>query len=338
MVALHFQPWPMLTGAARSLNGSGAMERGCLILSHITHKHLEAFNAIVHVGSFTKAARLLRTSQPSISRLIRELQDAVGFALFSRVDGQTVASPEALALHQEVDRSFVGLDRITERAAQIRERRVEHLRIVSMPALAHTFLPVALAGFLRERSGVVASMQVQRSETIASWVSTQQFDVGFAMIPMEKPGVEIALFDPAIGVCVMPAGHPLSAKTQIDPNDLDGMPFIGKGAGSFMYRTLQQVLDDAGVRCDVRFETPIAAIACQMVAQGLGLTIADPFTAKAFEVQGLVSRPFRPRIAYNFGVLFPSHSVRSRLVVEFVEHLEAERERLLGRSDMLSSG
>ncbi|MGO4781783.1 transcriptional regulator, partial [Lysobacter sp. 2RAB21] len=69
---------------------------------------------------------------------MKELQEAVGFVLFTRSDGRTVATPEAMALHQEVERSFVGLERISERAAQIKERRVEQLRIVSMPALAHT--------------------------------------------------------------------------------------------------------------------------------------------------------------------------------------------------------
>ncbi|MGO4736462.1 LysR substrate-binding domain-containing protein [Bosea sp. 2KB_26] len=300
-------------------------------LAQITHRHAEAFNAVLHVGSFTKAARLLRSSQPSISRLMKELQEAVGFVLFTRSDGRTVATPEAIALHQEVERSFVGLERISERAAQIKERRVEQLRIVSMPALAHTFLPVALAGFLKDRPSVAAAIQAQRSESIASWVSTQQFDVGFAMLPMDKPGVEIELFDPAIGVCVMPADHPLAMRTEIIPQDLDGMPFIGKGAGSFMSRSLQQVLDDAKVRCDVRVETPIAAIACQMVMQGLGLTIADPFTAKAFEPLGLVSRPFRPAIAYNFGVLYPSHRLRSQLVSDFVAYLHLERQKVHGK-------
>ncbi len=293
-------------------------------MAQISHKHWEAFNAVLHVGSFTKAARLLRTSQPSVSRLLKELQERLGFALFTRVDGMTLPTAEAVALHDEVERSFIGLDRISERAAQIRQQRVENLRIVSMPALAHRFLPTMLARFLETRRGVAASLQVQRSETIASWVSTRQFDIGFAMLPMEKPGVEIELFDPAHGVCVMRPEHPLAAKSIVTPGDLHGLAFVGKGPDSYAHRALQQALDEAGAVPDVRVDTSIAAVACELVVNGVGATIADPFTAQAFESRGLVWRPFSPDIAYNFGVLFPSHSLRSAIVDDFVAFLRAQ--------------
>ncbi len=293
-------------------------------MTQISHKHWEAFNAVLHVGSFTQAARLLRTSQPSISRLLKELQERLGFALFTRADGRSWPTAEALALHDEVERSFVGLERIAERAAQIRERRVEQLRIVSMPALAHQFLPAALARFLAERRGVAAALQVQRSETIASWVSTRQFDIGFAMLPMEKPGVDIELFDPAIGVCVMLPDHPLAGRQVVTPRDLHGLPFVGKGRDSFAHLPLQQALDDAGAVPDIRVDTPIAAIACELVANGVGVTVTDRFTAGAFAARGLVWRRFLPDVPYNFGVLFPSHSPRTELVNEFMRFLRSD--------------
>lgn len=290
-------------------------------MAQIGHRHWESFNAVLHVGSFTKAARLLRTSQPSVSRLLKELQESLGFALFTRIDGMTLPTAEAVALHDEVERSFVGLDRIAERAAQIRQQRVENLRIVSMPALAHRFLPTMLARFLEERPGVAASLQVQRSESIASWVSTRQFDIGFAMLPMEKPGVEIELFDPANGVCVMRPDHPLAGRQVVTARDLHGLAFVGKGRDSYAQRSLQQALDDAGAVPDVRVDTSIAAVACELVASGVGVTIADPFTAKAFASRGLIQRPFKPDVPYNFGVLFPSHSPRPKLVDSFIQFL-----------------
>lgn len=293
-------------------------------LSQIGHKHWEAFNAVLHVGSFTQAARLLRTSQPSISRLLKELQERLGFALFTRADGRSWPTAEALALHDEVERSFVGLERIAERAAQIKDQRVEQLRIVSMPALAHQFLPAALARFLKEHRGVAAALQVQRSETIASWVSTRQFDIGFAMLPMEKPGVEIELFDPAIGVCVMLPDHPLAARDVITPRDLHGLAFVGKGRDSFAHLPLQRALDDAGSMPDIRVDTPIAAVACELVANGVGVTITDRFTAGAFTSRGLIWRRFEPDVPYNFGVLFPSHSQRTNLVEAFMHFLRSE--------------
>jgi DNA-binding transcriptional LysR family regulator len=298
----------------------------------VSHRHLEAFQAVVLTGGFTKAARLLKTSQPAISRLIRQLQDEVGFQLFTRIDGHTVATAEALLLHTEVERSFLGLDKVMHRAGQIREHRTGHLRIVSMPALAQTFLPHVLSRFLRERPDVIASLQVQRSETIARSVTSQQFDIGFAMLPFERPGLNVEVFVRLAGVCVMPSDHLLAAKSIVQARDLDGVPFVGNGPNSFVQRAVERVFNDEGVRHNVQIETPISAIACQLVVEGLGVTIADPFTAEAFVENGLTVRPFRPEVQFNFGVLYPANSSRSNLVQDFIAAAEAERDILLQRN------
>ncbi|MDF2809590.1 MAG: hypothetical protein K0S56_621 [Microvirga sp.] len=297
----------------------------------ISHKHLEAFQTVIRTGGFTKAARLLRTSQPSVSRMIRQLQDIVGFPLFTRVDGHTVPTAEGLLFHEEVERSFLGLDKVLHRASQIRERRVGHLRIVSMPALAQTFLPHVMSRFLRERPGVTASLQVQRSETIAASVTTQQFDIGFAMLPFERPGLEVSLFDRACGVCVMPPSHPLAHKPFVEAKDLRGVSLVGSGPNSLIQLALERVLNDAGVPYDVQIETPITAVACQFVIEGAGITIADPFTASAFHQVGLISRPLRPEVPFNFGALFPSNVSRSNLVLEFIALAQEYRDRIPNR-------
>lgn len=302
---------------------------GNVIRSSISHKHLEAFQTVVLTGGFTKAARVLRTSQPAVSRMIRQLQDLVGFRLLARADGHTVPTAEGKLFYEEVEQSFVALEKIMHRASLIRERKVGHLRIVSMPVLAQSFLPAVVARFLRERPGVTCSLQVQRSETIAGAVSTQQFDLGFAMLPFERPGVEVSLFDSACGVCVMPRDHPLARKTYVEASDLRGIPIVGSGPDSLMGRTMERVLSEAGVLSEVRVETPISAVSCQLVKEGAGVTIADPFTAAAFRDAGLVSRPFRPEVKFNFGILYPANAAPSNIVVEFLSLVSAVRDEIL---------
>ena len=83
----------------------------------ITHRQVEAFRAVVHTGTTVDAAPLLHTFQPSISRLIRELEAAVHLKLFDRVKGRLLLTAEGSAFHDEVRRSFAGLQRLSEVAA-----------------------------------------------------------------------------------------------------------------------------------------------------------------------------------------------------------------------------
>ena len=58
-------------------------------------RQLEAFRATIESGSITGAAELLHISQPSVSRLISDLERSVGFPLFLRVGRGLKATEEA---------------------------------------------------------------------------------------------------------------------------------------------------------------------------------------------------------------------------------------------------
>ena len=75
-------------------------------------KQVQAFRFVMMTGAASRAAELMRVSQPAVSRAISELERNVGFPLFNRVRGRLVATPEAHLLYQEVTRAFVGLERL----------------------------------------------------------------------------------------------------------------------------------------------------------------------------------------------------------------------------------
>ncbi len=66
---------------------------------------------------------------------------------------------------------------------------------------------------------------------------------------------------------------------------------------------------------------------CGFVSSGIGVAICDPFTASEFATRGVVARPFRPRIPFEFGALYPPGPSPSRVaeefVAEFARHIEA---------------
>jgi DNA-binding transcriptional LysR family regulator len=83
-------------------------------------RQIEAFRAIILHGTMTAAADQLRTSQPSISRLIAELEPATKLKLFERRAGRITPPEEGLAFYYEVEQSFTGLEHLAQAAHDIR--------------------------------------------------------------------------------------------------------------------------------------------------------------------------------------------------------------------------
>ena len=111
---------------------------------HINHRQIEAFRAVFQTGSMTAAGALIGVTQPAISRLIRDLEGEIGWSLFDRSAGKLIPTPDAVALFREVQRSYHGLDRVADAAAQLGRRREGELRIAASVAPSFHGLPPVL--------------------------------------------------------------------------------------------------------------------------------------------------------------------------------------------------
>jgi DNA-binding transcriptional LysR family regulator len=148
-------------------------------LAHrITHRHIEVFRAVMTAGSATGAADLLHSSQPTVSRELARLESLLGYALFERVQGRLRANARALALWDEVQRSWQGLERVVDRAVALGRSDAVQLAVLCLPALAHALLPGAAARLMQVQPHARLSVTPQESPLLEEWMSAQRFDLG----------------------------------------------------------------------------------------------------------------------------------------------------------------
>lgn len=98
-------------------------------------RHIEIFRAVMTTKNLTDAAQLLRTSQPTVSREISRLEKLLRFRLFDRIKGRLLPTAQGLRLFAEVERSYYGLERISNMAEIIRQ-----LEILSSQLPAYRYL------------------------------------------------------------------------------------------------------------------------------------------------------------------------------------------------------
>ncbi len=293
-------------------------------------RQLEAFRAVMLSGSVTQAAVSLHISQPAVSKLLADLEHQVGFKLFLRSKGVALTvTPEADIFFHEVERSFAGIAVLKRAAADIRNTSTGTLRIAALPALAVSFLPAVIAKFRERHPGVSIQLQTRSSSTVRQWMANQQFDVGLATPSRELAGITMSPFLKCAGACVLPPGHRLSNNEAIKPVDLRGEPFISLALEDRTRHRIDRVFEDAGVDRDMVIETQYAMTICALVLQGLGCSILNPVTAADYVSHGLVVRPFKPDVAFDYMLFTPRLRPVSRAAEAFIAILEEYRDVFL---------
>lgn len=286
-----------------------------------THRQLALFRAIMAHGNLSRAAEDVGTSQPTLSRELARLEQVLGFDLFDRVRGRLRPTARALALLQEVERSFIGLDQIARRAQELRTLSTGRLRLACLPALAHALVPKVLEQFAKALPQASVSVVPLESPWLEQALSEQRFDLGLGETVDAPVGVALRPLMQAREVAVLPRGHRLCAKTMLRARDFADERFVSLAEGDPYRQAIDELFARAGVERALPFETASAVAVCALVAQGLGVAIVNPLTAAAMAGPDLVVRPLQDEISFRVSLLLPevasAHPLREALVRAF---------------------
>jgi DNA-binding transcriptional LysR family regulator len=272
-------------------------------LSRFNIRQVEAFRAVVTLGSMTKAADLLGISQPAVSRLVVDFEDAVGFKLFRRQRGGVEPTEDARALFVQVEKLFVGLEELDHHVHAIRSLGAGTVSIVAMGIYANGLVPELIGAFRRSYPDIIIKLESQPHDRIVDWVSSRRSDIGFTTLPVAGAAAASRELLRESALCVMPAGHPLAGKAAISARDLAGLPFVSFPRGTpFRFET-DALFARENVERQLLTEAGTHEAVCALVAAGLGLSVVSPFSPHLRGNSQLVFRPFRPAIPVIFGMI-----------------------------------
>jgi DNA-binding transcriptional LysR family regulator len=283
-------------------------------------KALVALGAVITEGTVTAAAQRMHRTQPVVSRLIAQLESAVGFALFRREGGRLLPTAEGLRFYRESERAFSAFSEIESAARNIRERRDVPLRILAHVHIAYGLLHLALRPFCARNPGFRFAIEIRQREYISDWIANRQFDVGLSPQPVNDPRVDAEPLVKAPLCVVLPGKHPLARKRRIGIAEIGKEPIIATRPGSSIRTRVNALFAAAGMTPVVRGETATSLSACQFAGQGVGVTLSDPFTCNLFiEDPTICIRLLHPRVDIEYSVLRLSGQVPSPTVQQFIE-------------------
>jgi DNA-binding transcriptional LysR family regulator len=283
-------------------------------------RELEALRALVTTGTTVGAAQRLSISQSAVSRSLSQLEERLGRSLFIRSSGRIYPTPDALRLNEKLDALFETLAEID--GADWAAREDEPLRLVVPPTLAHHFVIRRVARFLKRNPGRRIQLDIQSTDSLLSGIMNAQYDLGLTSGMIQRSGVTLLPWRRSKIVCAMPEDHPLVAKETIVPEDLEGVELI-EFLGRLGTRALSdQILGRAGVRPRTVVETATNMAALELVREGLGITLVNPFPLLSEGIPGIVARPFLAPIVYQTSFVLPTGRPPTQAARQFMRFVK----------------
>jgi LysR family nitrogen assimilation transcriptional regulator len=256
-------------------------------------KQLETFVRVAELGSFSKAAVVLDTVQPALSRQVRLLETDLRVTLLERT-GRGVVLTEA---GKRLLEHSIGILQLVARARDdIESSRDEPVGrvVVGMPPSVGRELALPLVeAFKRECPKARLAIVEGLSAHIVEWIATGRVDLGLVHNPEPNEAIDTEPVRDEL-LCLVSAAPARGAAPgrAVPLNDLPKYPLVIPERSHAVRRLLETQAALAGIKLDVAWEVSSVPAMLDLVAGGYGHAVLTRAAAGAEVTAGrLAVRP-----------------------------------------------
>lgn len=284
-------------------------------------RDVEIVCAVVLERKTTGAAERLGISQSAVSRAIGKIEERLQKKLFHREGGRLTPTADALMLYQQGNSVFEALAGLEGNQPPPAEQVV----VLAPPTLSHLYLAREIAHFVRAHPGIMVSLDVVTIEELPGWIAERRGDVGFTDTMFLHSGVTIESFIETSGICVLPPEHPLAKRQVISPRDLDNMDYVAIHRRHSLRGALDKIFAEYGTVPKITVETGGAVLAAELIQEGLGVSVLNPFPLVLSGLKDLVYRRFEADLPFRTNFLLPANVVPSVSTQIFLDFMKERR-------------
>ncbi|MEU5102387.1 MULTISPECIES: LysR family transcriptional regulator [unclassified Streptomyces] len=254
---------------------------------------LRYFVAVAEEGNLTRAARRLFVSQPALTKQIKQLEDQLGAALFTRSRSGMALTEPGRALAERAPALLAEWDGILRETKAAAGRAARVLRVGFVASGANEATQLIVAGFSRRRPGWRAQLRQASWANPSAGLADGEADVALVRLPFPgQDALRTALLFTEPRCVALAAAHPLAARDVIPFRALWDEPFVAAPAESGPWR-------DYWLAADERENHPvrIGAVTDQpddwlsAIANGYGIALAPESATRFYARPGVVYRP-----------------------------------------------
>lgn len=246
-------------------------------------KQLKSFVAVVEYKSFSKAAEMLNSAQPTISTHIRTLEEELGTRLILRTTKTIEITPQGMDAYRYATKILSLRECIVENCSG-NARSIIRVGASTVPATY--VMPDVLPKYGLIAADTYFVIHQSHSSEIADGVMDGQFDLGLTGVAVEKEGLTCVPFCKNRMVLITPVNDHflnLQRKPNVTLEELLSGPIVLREKGS--KKSANRFLEAMGIReeeLNVVARVNDQEAVKNMVAGGMGVSLISEIAARDF--------------------------------------------------------
>lgn len=294
--------------------------------------YLEIFCVVAQVKSFSRAAKLLYLTQPTVSSQIQYMENFYGTQLFERTTQGVVLTEAGKVVHEYAKRLLDLHDEMEKQLDRVVHTNNPSLVVGASSSMGNYALPCSIYTFKEKFPEVDVKLEIANTEEIIRRVTGDSIDLGIVEGPVEAPGlVSHKIFADEM-VLIAPPQEPWLGMEYVPVDILKKEPFILREQGSGTRRVLERSLALVGLRIrDLNVAAEMSSIDAikSAVESGLGVSMLSRLAVQKEIIKGmLVALPIENlSIKTDIHVVLREEKQQPSIATRFIRFIAAPEER-----------
>jgi DNA-binding transcriptional LysR family regulator len=287
---------------------------------------LETLQAVARHGSFSRAARELRLTQPAVSMQVRRLEQALGLPLLERVGKRAFPTKAGEVLLAHAGRARRELEAGLEVVQQLRGVVAGRIRLGTSASFSIYLLPPALRRFRSRYPKTELTVVTGNAPEIARGVVQNDLDVGIVSLPVRERELAVTAFHRHELVAIAPPDRRWRRGQRVRAAELAREPLILFEQGATLRRVIDEWFQRAGVAPTLPMELNNTEAIKKLVESGLGLSVTSWFSVEdEVRARKLAAARLEPPLHRDIGVILRKDKPKTPVLEAFLATLDGLR-------------
>jgi DNA-binding transcriptional LysR family regulator len=267
-------------------------------------RQLTYFYEVAKYKSFTKASAVLHISQPSLSKMVKNLEDELEMELIDRSSRQIELTEAGEIVFEQSKMILENLDNLSSSLYDLMNLKKGKITIGIPPLIGFLFFPKIIKKFKTLYPDIQIRMVEHGANKVQQEVSDGLLDLAVVVLPINKEKYEIVSFLTERLMLFVHSSHPFAKRKSIEMKELHDESFILFKEGFTLHdRVIQECLD-AGFRPKIAYESSQWDFISGMIGENLGVSIFPESIAKKVDQDKVKAIPItNPSLPYELGII-----------------------------------
>ncbi|MGL6335526.1 LysR family transcriptional regulator [Aeromonas jandaei] len=287
---------------------------------------LRYFVELVREQSFTRASEKLFVTQPTISKMIRNIEEELGQPLLNREGRRFTLTDSGQVLFQRAQTILAEMQQLEAELADLQSLQHGRLTLGIPPMVGHLYADLIRA-YRTRYPKVELTLVEYGGRLIEQAVLEGELDLAITMLPTKEEGPLSALdLDRYPIQVVLPDQPRWRGDAPLRMEALQEEPFLLYTQAFTLSERLEQACREAGFVPQVAARSSQWDFLTAMVRSGMGVAFLPEPVCNRLNPEGLVLRPLEPELSWRLGVIWPRERYLSRTAEAWLELCRKWRE------------